>query len=204
MNAEVEIHVGERQDVLAIPYAALRTPRDVGSAAEVLGLDPAEVQRQLAGRSDSTARATAQPGAGPAAELPKGVTREQVRDLMRRRFSGDVLTPAEQDVLRRVRAANPEGGERRGAGAPRRSDAGSYIVFALRDGRPAAVPIRTGLTDLDYIEVLSGLAVGDSVLLLPSASLVQSQRELQERVQRFTGGGLPGVQQQTTPRARTR
>jgi HlyD family secretion protein len=37
MNSEVEIHVGEREDILAVPNAALRTPRDVGSAAEVLG-----------------------------------------------------------------------------------------------------------------------------------------------------------------------
>ena len=37
MNAEVEVHVGERTDVLAVPNAALRTQRDVGSAAQVLG-----------------------------------------------------------------------------------------------------------------------------------------------------------------------
>ncbi len=41
MNAEVEIHIGQRQGVLAIPNAALRTQRDVASAAQVLGLDPA-------------------------------------------------------------------------------------------------------------------------------------------------------------------
>ncbi|HVH08742.1 MAG TPA: efflux RND transporter periplasmic adaptor subunit, partial [Gemmatimonadales bacterium] len=40
MNAEVEIHVGQRQGVLAVPNAALRTAKDVGSAASVLGLDP--------------------------------------------------------------------------------------------------------------------------------------------------------------------
>jgi hypothetical protein len=73
--------------------------------------------------------------------------------------------------------------------------AGSFIVFAMRNGRPTPVPIRTGLTDLDYIEVLSGLNEQDTVLLLPSASLVQSQRDMRERVQRMTGGGLPGVQQ---------
>jgi hypothetical protein len=72
-----------------------------------------------------------------------------------------------------------------------------YIVFVLRDGKPAAIRIRTGLTDLDYVEVLSGLAEGDQVLLLPSASLVNSQQEMRDRFQRMTGGGLPGVQQQT-------
>ena len=48
MNSEVEIHVGERDDVLAVPNAALRTQRDVGSAAQVLGLSAEEVQRELA------------------------------------------------------------------------------------------------------------------------------------------------------------
>src|SRR5262245_56363669 len=48
MNTEVEIHVGRRDSVIAIPNAALRTQRDVASAAQVLGLDPNEVQQQLA------------------------------------------------------------------------------------------------------------------------------------------------------------
>src|SRR3989475_3211327 len=67
MNTEVEIHIGQRQGVLAIPNAALRTQRDVASAAQVLGLDPEQVQQQLAAaqmggggrpsRGDSTAPA---------------------------------------------------------------------------------------------------------------------------------------------------
>jgi HlyD family secretion protein len=48
MNAEVEVHVGSRQGVLAVPNAALRTTRDVGSAAQVLGLDAETVADQLA------------------------------------------------------------------------------------------------------------------------------------------------------------
>ncbi len=57
--------------------------------------------------------------------------------------------------------------------------------------------MQTGLTDLDHSEVLSGLEPTDSVLILPSQSLVQSQEEARERMNRMTGGGgLPGVQQQ--------
>lgn len=70
---------------------------------------------------------------------------------------------------------------------------GRYIVFVTRDGAPTAVRIRTGLTDMDYSEVLSGLVASDSVLVLPSAALVQSQQDLQERIQQRTGGALPGV-----------
>src|SRR6185295_3054455 len=38
MNTGVSVHIGQRQNVLAIPNAALRTARDVASAASVLGL----------------------------------------------------------------------------------------------------------------------------------------------------------------------
>ena len=31
-----------------------------------------------------------------------------------------------------------------------------YWVFVQRDGKPVAVEVRTGITDLDYSEVLAG------------------------------------------------
>jgi hypothetical protein len=72
---------------------------------------------------------------------------------------------------------------------------GRYIVFVQRNGQPVPVWVRTGLTDLDYSEVLEGLQNGDSVYILPSASLVQSQQQFKQRITNMTGGGLPGVQQ---------
>ncbi|HET6349403.1 MAG TPA: hypothetical protein VFH88_10015, partial [Candidatus Krumholzibacteria bacterium] len=72
-----------------------------------------------------------------------------------------------------------------------------FIVFTVRDGKPVPVNIRTGLTDLDYIEVLDGINEGDKVIVLPSASLVNSQNQMRERMQRITGGGgIPGMRQQ--------
>ncbi|HEX9053566.1 MAG TPA: hypothetical protein VF830_01555, partial [Gemmatimonadales bacterium] len=101
-------------------------------------------------------------------------------------------------------AAAPPAGQ--GAGRARRNGAaaslgtGRWIVFVQRNGRPTPVWVRTGLTDLDYSEVLSGLQAGDSVYVLPSASLVQSQQQFKQRITNITGGGgLPGVRQQTNP-----
>jgi hypothetical protein len=52
---------------------------------------------------------------------------------------------------------------------------------------------------MDYSEVQEGLNESDSVLVLPSASLVQSQQDMRERFNRVTGGGgVPGMRQQTT------
>jgi hypothetical protein len=56
------------------------------------------------------------------------------------------------------------------------------VVFALRDGMPHAVPIRTGLTDFDYTAVLSGLSESDSVVILPSAGLIEDLQRRQERI----------------------
>ena len=54
MNTEIAITVGERRGVLAIPNAALRTQRDVASAAGVLGVSmdgssPSRARRNLRG-----------------------------------------------------------------------------------------------------------------------------------------------------------
>lgn len=221
MNTEVEIHVGRRDDVLAIPNAALRTQRDVASAAQVLGLDPAEVQRQLAGAaagrdSASLGGTQARRDSAPAARagntmtmpdgrtitLPAGVTEQQVRAAFQKRMSGGELSAAERATLRQVFQAGAGGGGGFRMGGPGArtggGDVGNYIVFVLRNGTPTPLQIRTGLTDLDYIEVLSGLTETDTVLALPSASLVNSQRDMRERMTRMTGGGLPGLQQQPT------
>jgi hypothetical protein len=140
---------------------------------------------------------------GRTIQLPPGVTEAQVRSAFQKRMSGQELTPAEQSAMTAMRQmmmrAGGGGGGGMGGGGMRRSvDVSSYIVFTLKEGKPTPVQIRTGLTDLDYIEVLNGLSEGDTVLVLPSASLLNSQRDMQQRMRNITGGGLPGLQQQTT------
>lgn len=48
MNAEVEIHIGQERGVLAVPNAALRELREIGPAAEMLGLTEGDVAAQIA------------------------------------------------------------------------------------------------------------------------------------------------------------
>ena len=168
MNTEVEIHVGNREGVPAVPNAALRTQRDVASAAQVLGLSTEEVQKQLAASASQTASSA---GASPRTGGPDSLRRMRPDSAARRRgqFGGAAGTG------RRTRGTDAGGGR--------------YIVFAKRNGVPTPVWIRTGLTDLDYSEVLGGLSLGDSVYVLPSASLVQSQQDMQRRTNQITGGG---------------
>ncbi len=226
MNSEVEIHVGQRDSVPAVPNAALRTQRDVTSAAQVLGLNPDDIPAQLATndslartRADSAAGRSSQAAMAPAADsaapakpagntmtlpngqsvaLPAGVTEAQIRAIFAKRMGGKELTPAESALLRQVfqgmgggRGGRPGGGQR--AASNDFQFGGNYIVFVLRNGRPTPISVRTGLTDLDYSEVMSGVVIGDSVLVLPSAGLIQSQQEFKQRINNMTGGGLPGV-----------
>jgi HlyD family secretion protein len=201
MNAEVQIQVGTRENVLAIPYASLRTPRDVASAATVLNLDPQEVQKQLT-------RPEVASGAGGKADS----SRASHADTSKTRRGGHGVGVPPANAAPDPGAGQPRGrtagggGQWRGGGGMggmggggfrSRGLGGRYIVFVERDGRPVAVNIKTGLTDLDYVEVVEGLNEGDKVIVLPSASLVNSQKEMRDRIQRMTGGGgIPGMQQQ--------
>ena len=144
-------------------------------------------------------------------ELPKGVTAKQVDAVFAKFRNREQLTPDDQAVMQKLRdsgafggmgggggnGAGGGGGGRGGFGGRRGGSdfqfGGEYIVFALRAGKPTPVFIRTGLTDLDYSEVVSGLTASDSVLVLPSASLVQSQQEAKNRAAMFGGSLIPGT-----------
>jgi HlyD family secretion protein len=215
MNVEVEFHVGARQGVVAVPNAALRTSQDVESAAQVLGMDFEVVQQQIAeaqqgggGEADESEAGGGGRTAsfrGRSFELPEGIDVEKARALFKKLENGDMrslmsggLSSDEQALMRQLmplfrgQGGGP-GGRQETSGTDAALAGGDYIVFVLRDGVPQAVPIRTGLTDLDYSEVASGIAVSDTVLILPSASLIASQQQWQERMSRFGRGGLPGI-----------
>ncbi|MGH7591939.1 MAG: hypothetical protein ACREL2_10920, partial [Gemmatimonadales bacterium] len=147
---------------------------------------------------------------GTTIKLPDGVTEQQVNAAfqhMRQAFQGGGAPSADdRALLQKVRSANPDmmgsgrrGGGNRGAGGSSSTGVdsrlgGSFIVFVKRGDTIRPVRVKTGLTDLEYSEVISGLQEGDSVLVLPSASLVQSQQEFKDRINRFTGGGsVPGM-----------
>jgi len=219
MGADVEVHIGEQRNVLAVPNAALRTDRDVGSASLVLGLDSTTVREEIAQERQAARERVASDtgGAGAAAgtdgqpkvqtvnvmgrevPLPEGVTAAQVQAIFQKMRSGggpQSLSTEERALLEKLRPAGSRGGQRFGAGGNGSTTAnlfgGSYIVFVLRNGQPIPMPIQTGLTDLDYSEVMGGLTEADTVLTLPSSGLIAQQQEMQQRIQQ-RAGGVPGI-----------
>ena len=165
MSCEVEITIGNRRGVLAIPNEALRTAHDYTSAATVLGLDPDSVRTQM----NQTLAA-----ASPANQALEGAARTQEPG---QRHPGDgaaLASPATAGADQRIgefAQRQPEvsiGNDRVG---------GDYVVFTMSNGKIRAVPIRTGLTDLNYSEIVSGLTATDTVLVLQSgAALIDTDR----------------------------
>jgi HlyD family secretion protein len=198
MSANVRIGVGERMGVLAVPNAALRTERDVASAASVLGLGEEEFKGMLEAAKTAAAPPNVTPSPDAGAELP--ATNGKAPDA----GAPQGASAAGQGGARGGAGGQTgrggaggqtgrggAGGGRGGRGGGDAMSGGKYIVFVMKDGKPAPVYVQTGLTDLDYSEVKSGLNEGDQVLMLPSASLIQGQQNLQQRMNRM-GGGLPG------------
>ena len=158
MNAEVEVSVAKRQNVLAVPLMALRTDRDVNTTASILGMSEADLRRELAG------------GGSKPAQAPTKDDSSGQRDGRRRRSRED---QSEEDTDYRF------GGE-------------FWVVVDEGDGETRIANVRAGLTDLDMVEIISGLDESDRVLILPSAHLVETQEQLQNWIKRRVGT-VPGL-----------
>jgi HlyD family secretion protein len=94
-------------------------------------------------------------------------------------------------------ASSTPGGFGGGAGGPGGGGAGGFggagtraLVFVKVKGQWSPKSIRTGVSDFDYTEVLSGLQEGDSVALLASAAMQAQRQQQQQRARAATGGGL--------------
>ena len=215
MNAEVELVVADRKDVLTIPNAALRTESDVYVAGGVVGLSEDQVREMLAASTLPPRPGRTEGGASPGAGGMSAEDQRMFRSIMTKRRNGEELTEEEQAFSRKMMEQFRRGGGGPGRGGPRagggrgggppgggfgaqrpRSSSiesqfgGDFIVYALRDEQPVAVRVRAGVTDLDRTEIVAGLTEEDEVLILPSASLIQAQEYFQQRMRRWNQNPL--------------
>jgi HlyD family secretion protein len=204
MNAEVEVSIAEREDVLTVPVMALRTERDVSATAGILGMSESDLRHEIAGGGDKTnaPAADVDNGAtisigGRTVQLPPGVDAETVRAIAEKRRSGAELSGDEQSLMRRVfSGANGIGDSRRSGGQGSKTDyrfgGDFWVVVDEADGSTRIANVRAGLTDLDRVEIISGLDGSERVLILPSAHLVETQEQLQQWITRRVGS-VPGI-----------
>jgi len=166
MNAEVDVQIARSEDVLTVPIMALRTERDLESTASILNVATDDVRESL-------------------------------------RNSGGDKTESESATLEKAFQGAGRRQGRRPAGGPggRRGDdadsdyrfGGKFWVVVDNDGDYEFRNVTTGITDLDRVEIVDGLEATDSVLILPSTHLVETQQELQKWINRRVGG-VPGIQ----------
>jgi HlyD family secretion protein len=200
MNSEVTISVARRDDVLTLPVPALRTDRDLATTAGILGISEDELSQELHAQDGTDRDAAAAEQAGRTITLgdrkltlPEGVTADQVRAAVAKRRAGEQLSEDERAVMRKVFQGSGAGGG--GGGQPASYKFGSsFWVVAERDGKRVPVRVHTGITDLDRAEIVDGLKEGDTVLMLPSSHLVETQQQLQSFITRRVGG-VPGIGQ---------
>ncbi len=185
MNADVEIKIASRDSVAVVPTMALRADSDIPAVAAMLGIGEAQLRSALGRPAEGSEDEAAM---GEATLEPA-----QLRALANKRRNGEALSPEEEAQLRAAMQTMQRpgggfggGGARNGAAPASRDDAGTdyqfggeYWAIALRNGEPVPVPVRTGVTDLEYSEVIAGLGPDDQVLLLPSTSLFEQQEALQ-------------------------
>ncbi len=150
MNAEVDIEIASIENAVSVPITALRTKRDLGSTASILG-----------------------------------VSREEISNALR--ADGDAVRGGQRDS--RVQAGN--GSEARASQSDYRFG-GKFWVVVDNDGEREFRNVTTGITDLEQVEIVDGLEEGESVLILPSTHLVETQQELQKWINRRIGS-VPGI-----------
>ncbi|MEJ2216482.1 MAG: efflux RND transporter periplasmic adaptor subunit [Gemmatimonadota bacterium] len=129
MNAEVQIHVADRQDVLLIPNAAVVSMADVAAAGAVLGLD-ADAMRQQTRPAGGSGR----PGAGNGGPEPTGGQGSQAQ-----------ATPTAQErPAEGAKAANaadpkPAGTDAQVASAPSQEDCRALFGKIRQAGGPSGL-----------------------------------------------------------------
>jgi HlyD family secretion protein len=197
MNAEVEVLVADRPQALAIPTAALRTQGDVFSGASVLGYSMDETKAMLAAAAPLPPNEGGQP---QRPSPPAGMSSEDAEMMakIRAKFrAGERPNAKEMTFMRKMRGGEGGGRPGRGGAGARRGSSveaqfgGEYIVFVKRGSDVIPLNVRTGITDMDYSEVIAGLEENDEVLILPSASLVNAQEAFQQRISGRMG--IPGL-----------
>ncbi len=165
MNAEVTVEIASREDVVAVPNAAVVSPREARAAAEVLGVDPEALSLARGGRGGGEGWGGRQRGGDGAAT--SGRRRGDGAGWRGGRGDGDAMEAAASDTR-------------------------PAVVFVKAAGGLAPRRVVLGLSDWEYTEVMRGLEPGDEVALVSVAQLQQRQQEFSDRMRQRMSGPLGG------------
>jgi HlyD family secretion protein len=208
MNADVEIEIASKENVLVIPNSAVVTPRDAQVAGQALGLTEDQVRTALMPKTPNPEQGGPQQGS-PAATQASGGPSAECTALMTKARDGGLqnLSEADRAKLTACRPAgqagrNGRGGNggrgganggrgARGAGN-RNAESRPGVVFVTKpNGSFEPRNVTLGVNDFDYTEVLRGLEEGEQVVIVSVARLQQQQQEFLDRMRERAGGNGP-------------
>lgn len=203
MNADVQIEIATRENVLVIPNSAVVSTQDAVPAGMALGLTEDVVRTALRARQvndgqtpaagDSASRAGGAPAAGGQAAECQTLL-QKAREIGMQNLSTEDRTKL--GACRPQGARGARGGRGNGpGGATRPAGTTPGVVFVARgDSTFEPRNVTLGVNDFEYTEVLRGLDEGERVVIVSVARLQQQQQEFLNRMrERNAGQVIPGA-----------
>jgi HlyD family secretion protein len=193
MNAEVQVEVAQREDVVLVPNAAVVGVSDASAAGEVLGLSADEVREQMmAGAATARRPVSGTEDGGGGEAVAASAPSEDCQALMSRmRSGGDPGSLSDEERARMRECFQALRGGAGGRGEGQDSETRPAVVFVMTASGPEARRVQLGLNDWDRTQVVSGLEGGEEVILISVARLRQQQEDMMDRI-RERSSPIPG------------
>lgn len=188
MNADVEMLIGKRPDVLTLENAAVKMPDEARQLVMALGLDEALLEQSIQAPDDENAPVDDAP---VEVEDENGLpTMAQIRAMSegdRREMFQNLTAGQRQQLMQQAQQAREAEAQEARQNPSRPKEA--FVFVYTEAGAMTLKPVMIGLSSWEYTEIRAGLSEGDEVVQVPLA-LIQ-QRELLERIRSRTA--IPGV-----------
>jgi len=192
MNSDVEVVIGQRQDVLSLPNSGVKTQQAAQQLVNALGIE-VDVNALLreARRGSETTESTQPANDEPVINGRRMSEIQSLSQTERREWFQGLSAAERSQMMQQFQGAGPGGGRRGNrqppvsSGEPRPA----FVFYYDEAGMLTLKPVMIGLSDFDNTEIVSGLTEGEEVVSVPF-SLIQ-QQEFLNRIR--SRSGLPGI-----------
>ena len=192
MNSDVEVVIGQRQDVLALPNSGVKTQQAAQQLANALGIEVDVNALLQEARRGSEATESTQPANDEPVINGRRMSEIQSLSQTERREWFRGLSAAERSQMTQQFQGGRPGGGRRGDRQPLVNSGEPKPAFVFHYDAAGILTVKAvmiGMSDFDNTEIVSGMAEGEEVVAVP-LSLIQ-QHEFLNRIR--SRSGLPGI-----------
>jgi HlyD family secretion protein len=200
MNADVQVEIARKEDVMVVPNAAIVSTRDAVTAGQMFGIDEEAMRAAMRPPTATGDGVTGTPAAAT------GTSADCTALMEKARTAGGFnnLSEADRTKMRECRPQGAADGQQMGQAGGRQGGRGGAgignrnaeqrpgVVFVMGQNGPEPRNVTLGLNDWDYTEVIRGLEPGELVVLISVARLQAVQQEFLDRMRERSGGVIPG------------